>query len=43
MHISEMQLKIDKKAAFFETKVFEVIAGISAYCDRNTCHGESTC
>ena len=43
MHISEMQLKIDKKLAFFETKLFEVFLRKSAYCEGNTCPRESTC
>ena len=33
MNISEMQLKIDKKPAYFETKVFEVVLRKSAYCE----------
>ena len=43
MHISEMQLKIDKKPAYFETKVFEVVVRKSAYCDGNTRHRDSKC
>ena len=38
MHISEMQQKIQKKSFASEIMAFEIIAGNSAYCCRNTYH-----
>ena len=38
MHISEMQQKIQKKFFASEIVAFEIVAGNSAYCCRNTCH-----
>ena len=38
MHISEMQQKIQKNSFASEKKAFEIVAGNSAYCCRNTCH-----
>ena len=39
MHISEMQQKIQKKTFASEIMAFEIVAGNSAYCRRNTCYG----
>ena len=41
MHISEMQQKIQKEFSVFQIIAFEVVAEISAYCDRNTCHRQT--
>ena len=38
IHISEMQQKIQKKSFVSEIMAFEIVAGNSAYCCRNTCH-----
>ena len=38
MLISEMQLEIQKKSFVSEIMAFEIVAGISAYCCRNTYH-----
>ena len=38
MHISEMQKKIQKRSFASEIVAFEIVAGNSAYCCRNTCH-----
>ena len=38
MHISEMQQKIQNKTFASEIMTFEIVAGNSAYCCRNTCH-----
>ena len=38
MNISEVQSKIQKESFAFEIKAFEIVAEISAYCYRNTCH-----
>ena len=38
MHIYEMQSKIQKKSFVSEIMAFEIVAGNSAYCCRNTCH-----
>ena len=38
MHISEMKEKIQKKSSASEIMAFEIFAGNSAYCCRNTCH-----
>ena len=37
MHISEMQQKIKKNSFASEKMAFEIVAGNSAYCCRNTC------
>ena len=37
MHISEMQQKIQKNSFASEKMAFEIVAGNSAYCSRNTC------
>ena len=37
-HISEMQEKVQKKSFASEKMAFEIVAGNSAYCCRNTCH-----
>ena len=42
MHIAEMQLKIDKKPAFFEEKLLEVVVRKSACCEGNTSNHDST-
>ena len=38
MHISEMQQEIQKKYFASEKMAFEIVAGNSTYCCRNTCH-----
>ena len=38
MHISEMQLKIEKKSFVSERMAFEIVPVNSAYCCRNTFH-----
>ena len=43
MKISEMESKIQKKSVAFRIIAFEVVAEISAYFGRNTCHRQSVC
>ena len=43
MHISEIELSIQKKPWVFDIKMFEVVAEHFAYGGKNTRHRQSMC